>query len=101
MSNRFYIIFLRNPIEGGETHKLAFYNIYVHDRNLIDYVKENLRKKDRIFVNGLLSYKPDTDQNGAKAYGGYIEASNILKINRFSEISNENPIEENIKSVGE
>lgn len=100
MAYRGSFIFHRNPIDG-ESQKLSFFNIFVHDRNLINYAKENLRKKDRIFVNGFLSYKPETDQTGAKAYGGYIEASNILKIERFSEISNENPIDENIKSVGE
>lgn len=77
------------------------YNVYVHDRNLINYVKENLKRRDRVFLNGFLNYKPEIDQDGKKAFSGFVEATNILKIDRFSEISYENPIEENIKSASE
>lgn len=96
------LIFFRNPAEGGaETLKRELYNVYVHDRNLIDYVKNNVTRRDRVFVNGFLNYKPEIDENGAKAFSGYIEATKILKIDRFSEMSHENPIDEDIKYVNE
>lgn len=92
--------FSRNPVDG-ENQKLTFYHIFVHDPNLINYVKENLQRKDRVFLFGSLNYKPEIDQNGEKTYGGYIEATNIFKIDRFSELSNENPIQANYKSASE
>lgn len=98
-----FCCFFRNPAEGDvERQKRELYSVYVHDRTLIDYVKENLNRRDRVFVNGFLNYKPETDENGEKAYSGHIEATNILKIDRFSEMSNENPIDESIgKSFNE
>ena len=93
---QFHYIF-RNPVDG-DGEKLVFYNVYVHDRNLINYLKGNLQKNNRVFVNGFINYKPDIDQNGKKAFSGFIEATNIFKIERFSELSNENPI---IRSVSE
>lgn len=103
--NIFYIISIhrisRNPIDGVDSQKREFYDVYVHDRNLINYIKENLKRRDRVFVNGFLNHKPETDQDGKKAFSGFIEATNILKIDRFSDIAYENPIDESIKSVNE
>lgn len=84
----------RNPENdqtGSET--VSFFNIFVHDPDLINVVKQQLQKKDRIFIKGLLGYKPETDQNGRKKFSGHIEAENILKIDRFSEAAIENPVE--------
>lgn len=100
--NQIYYYFSRNPAEGDAvSQKRDLYNVYVHDRHLIDYVKQSLKRRDRVFLNGFLNYKPEVDQNGEKTYSGHIEATNIVKIDRFSEMSNENPIDENIKSVNE
>lgn len=88
------LLVFRNPAEGDiERQKREIYSVYVHDRNLIDYVKENLNQRDRVFVNGFVNYKPEIDENGEKSYSGHIEATNILKIDRFSEMTNENPVD--------
>lgn len=100
MSYRFFFSLSRNPVDG-DGQKLAFINVFVHDRNLIDYLKENLQKRDKIFVNGFLNYKPEIDQNGEKAFSGFVEATNILRIDRFSDIANQNPIDEKIEFAGE
>lgn len=98
MSCGFIIVFSRDPVIG-ESQKRAFYQVFVHDPNLINYVKKNLNKRDRIFVNGFLNYKSETGQDGKRFHSGYVEATNILKIDRFPELSNENPIDESIKTV--
>lgn len=69
--------------------------MFVHDSNLIEELKNNFQKRDRVFINGFLGSKQETDQNGQKKYGGHIEATNILRVDRFSEANNENRIEAN------
>lgn len=92
--------FFRNQVEG-ETEKTQFIRVYVHDNNLVQLVKKNLQKRDRVFLNGFLGMKPETDENGQKKFGGHIEATNILKVDRFNEYADENPIEESVKSGNE
>lgn len=84
-----FSLFHRNPVDG-KSEKVAFYNIFCHDPDLIDYVKNNLQKRDRVFLNGFLNSKPDIDENGKKVFSGFIEATNIMKIDRFLELSSEN-----------
>lgn len=92
----------RNPDSGeGDSQKREFYNVFIHDPNLINYAKENLKRKDRVFVNGFLNYKSELDQDGKKQVNGYVEATNIFKIDRFSELSSENPVDDRIKSANE
>lgn len=74
------------------------YAVYVHDPNLIEYTKNNLKQRDRVFVNGFVNYKPQTNENGERSYSGHIEATSILKVDRFSEISQKNPIDKRVES---
>lgn len=90
-----FVPIIRNLTEG-ESEKTQFARIYVHDENLVQLVKNNLQKRDRVFLNGFLSTKPDTDENGQKKFSGHIEATNILKVDRFTEYASENFAEENI-----
>lgn len=52
-------------------------------------------------MNGFLNYKPETHQNGERVYAGYVEATNILKVDRFSKLSEENPIDKKLESAME
>lgn len=90
--------FFRNPVEG-ENEKTLFFAIYVHDRNLRNSLENNFQKRDRVFISGLLSNKPETDQNGQKRLSGHIEATDIIKIGRSFEADDENTIEENVKTA--
>lgn len=81
--------------------KTTFLNVYIHDQDLIKVTKNDLQRRDRVFISGILSNKADTDQNGQKKFSGHIEATNILKVDRFSETKNENVIEENVHSANE
>lgn len=95
--NSIIFFFALRNLPDGEAEKTSFLNIYVHDDDLIKITKENLQKRDRVFISGILSSKADTDQNGQRKYSGHIEATNILKVDRFSEAKNENIIEENVQ----
>lgn len=86
--------FFRNEIEGGETEKVQFYRIFVHDKDLIEMLKTNIQRKDRVLVNGFLSYKAENDQNGQRKYIGHIEATHILRVDRFSQNFDEQTAEE-------
>lgn len=48
-------------------------------------VKKTIQRKDRVFINGLMGNKVETDQNGNKKFSGHIEAAQILKLERFPE----------------
>lgn len=80
---------------------MQFYRVFVHDYDLIQMLKTNLQKKDRILVNGFLGYKPENDQNGQKKYAGHVEATHIIKVDRFTEGVSENSVEENVQSANE
>lgn len=62
-----------------------FFNVLVHDSDLIELLKNKLQKRDKVFINGLLNSRPEMDENGATKNSGFIEATNILKVDKFSE----------------
>ena len=91
----FFLIY-RNTTDGSESERVQFYKVYVHDKDLIQLLKNNVQKRDRVLVNGFLGAKPETDLNGQKKYSGHVEATQILKVGRFSEAQNEDSVEEEI-----
>lgn len=54
-----------------------------------------MQKRDRVIVNGFLNSKPEMDQNGKKKYGGYIEGTHIVKVDRLSKAT----IDEHVESA--
>lgn len=97
----FLILIYRNTTDGSENERVQFYKVYVHDKDLIQMLKNSVQKRDRVLVNGFLGSKPETDQNGQKKYSGHVEATQILKVDRFSEALNEDAVEEEIKTTNE
>lgn len=69
----------------------------MHDPSLVQILR-NLQWKNRVLVNGS---KPETDQNGQKKFSGHIEATQILKVDRFSEAISEKTEGENVKTANE
>lgn len=100
ITNQFLSIYRSAPERAseGQLEKTQYVRIYVHDQNLKQLLKENFQKGDRVFLNGFLNSKPEVDQSGQKKYGGFVEATNILKVDRFSAADSEYPAEENVKS---
>ncbi|XP_031626403.1 uncharacterized protein LOC116342795 [Contarinia nasturtii] len=85
---------MRNYDTGEEKEKVTYFNVHVHDKNLIQILKQNIQRFNRVIVKGILNNKPDSDINGKKVSFGYIEATNILRVDRFSQPPNDS-IEEN------
>lgn len=78
-----FLFFFRNPVNGFN-EKTSFYSVFVHDKNLNDYVKNYLQRGDRVIVNGDLGYKKEIDQSGKKVYCGSIDATQIVKVDKLS-----------------
>lgn len=96
-NHRTYLILncsFRNE-EGAESSRTFFFNVFVHDNELIEMLK-GLQKRDKVLIRGFLNSKPENDQNGNKKHSAYIEATNILKVDRFSESISENINDESI-----
>lgn len=94
-----HYLFFRNPAEEP-IEKPTFFAVFVHDKDLIKLLKSDLQRKDRVIVEGFLNSKPEADQNGVKKHAGFIEATNIFRVDRFSEAVNEN-VNESIQSTNE
>lgn len=95
-----FVYFCRSPNES-ESEMIQFYRVFVHDADLIQALKNNFQKRDRILINGALGSRPETDINGQKKLSGHIEATHILRVDRFSEAVEENSIEESYKNANE
>lgn len=80
---------------------MQIYRVFVHEPELIQLLKDNLQRRDRVVVNGFMNSKPEIAENGQKKYSGHIEATHILKVDRFSEAVNEKSIEEDVKPANE
>lgn len=61
-----------------------FHAIFVFDADLRNTLCKNVKKNDRIFVNGFLSGNTHTFQDGKRLKSGFIVAEHIDKITRFA-----------------
>ncbi|XP_031626514.1 uncharacterized protein LOC116342866 [Contarinia nasturtii] len=84
-------------LEGNEKPTSEYFQVFVRDKNLIELLKSDVSERDRIIVNGHLQYKTDYDQNGKSCRSGLIEATNILKVDKFTR----DVIEEDVNIVNE
>lgn len=55
-----------------------------------EYIKNNVKKTDRVLVNGRLGQMTHTQPDGNKLYSGHIEAKTIYKVKKGVRNSNEN-----------
>lgn len=72
-------------MEGNEERVTEFLPVYVHDKNLIQLLQDSVKRMDRVVVKGILNNKADKDSNGKVKHDGYIEATHILRCDKFSE----------------
>lgn len=59
-----------------------FHSVFVYNRDLVEYVQNNLTKLDRVLVTGKIGHQTKTLEDGKKKYSGFIVADNIHKIAR-------------------
>lgn len=76
---------------NGSEHVSQFHKVFVYDDQLREYVRDNLQKKDRVFVNGSLRHLTHTDDEGRRKYSAYIVANSIHKIAKRA-TWNQNPL---------
>lgn len=67
-----------------------FIPIYVYDSELRDYVRNNLKRLDRVRIEGILKNKPKTDDKGKKRMMGYIQAHSIKKMLPLHAVDDQN-----------
>lgn len=63
-------------------------------------LKNGIERRDRVLVEGFLNSKAETDLQGEKRHSAYIEATHLLKVDRFSHAIDENA-NESIQSANE
>lgn len=59
------------------------------DESLLEFIKNNFKKSDRVFIDGRIEHSTKTGQDGKKIFSGYIVAKNVYKVRRQS---NENKV---------
>lgn len=59
-------------------HKVIIYN----NPELLR-IARNLRKRDRIYVNGLINYITDNYPDGKDYTNGFIQPTNLVKLKKF------------------
>lgn len=78
------------------TEKFDVFRVWAHDEGVINMLKNNnVQRKDRVFINGFLNYKPEVDKEGQKRRSGFVEATNILKVDRLQELPDKNAVAAN------
>lgn len=78
--------FLRDE-NGRDVKHTDFLPVFVYDKHLREIVQSQLKRLDRVRVEGMLKYKVDADSFGKKRYRGYILATCIAKMINFNEVA--------------
>lgn len=63
-----------------------FIPVFIYNETLRNIVRNQLKRLDRVRVEGILRHKACLDANGKKQYKGYIEATKIAKVISFKQI---------------
>lgn len=58
-----------------------FHRVIVYDQPVINVVRNNLKKYDRVQIDGKISYMPYKNTDGKTAHGGFIVAQSINRFN--------------------
>lgn len=82
--NHFFVL-LRN-VDGVDEEQTDFISVFVYDDTLRNIVRNQLKRLDRVRVEGVLKYKACIDDTGKKQYQGYILANRIAKLMKLQRI---------------
>lgn len=74
-----YLSTFRNS-DGIDVVRTDFVPIFVYDNALRNIVRSQLKRFDRVRIEGVLRNKSCIDESGKKQYAGYIECYNIAKV---------------------
>lgn len=61
-------------------NRTDFVPVFVYNDKLRNIVRNQLKRLDRVRIEGNLRHKVCIDESGKKHYNGYIEATQIAKI---------------------
>lgn len=75
-------LFICRDAEGENSAATSFHRLFVYDEPLRLYIKNNLKKTDRVLVNGRIGHMTYTSADGKKMYSGFIVADEIHKVAR-------------------
>ncbi|XP_055298988.1 uncharacterized protein LOC129566786 [Sitodiplosis mosellana] len=73
--------FTKTAEDGEESSGAHYHRVFAYD-DLLGYVKANLKKGDRILLNGRIGHMTNTQPDGKKFYSGFIVAENIFRVAR-------------------
>lgn len=65
---------------GDHSEEVNFIKIFVMDEALRQYVRNHLKRLDRVRIEGILKYKTQLDDMGRKKHFGYVSATKIIKM---------------------
>lgn len=85
----FHFFFCSNTIRdenGVDVERTDFLPVFVYDKDLREIVQSQLKRLNRVRVEGIIKYKVDADHLGKKRYRGYILATRIAKMINFNEV---------------
>lgn len=71
-----------NNEDGSETDGTSFHRVFIYESALREYIQNNLKKSDRILLNGKIGHMTSTGPDGKKVYSGFIVADNLYRIAR-------------------
>lgn len=75
-------IYYRNS-DGQEVEETDFIPVFAYNESLRNIIRTQLKRLDRVRVEGFLKYKTCVDNKGKKQYKCYIEANKIAKLLTF------------------
>lgn len=76
----FFNLSFRSSISGVDEEHVDFLPIFVYDKELREYVRNNLKRLDRVRVDGYLKTKNKKDDQGIVRKTSYIEAFRLNKM---------------------
>lgn len=85
MYKNFSFSVFRNS-DGIDVERTDFIPVFVYNETLRNIVRNQLKRLDRVRIEGALRHKACIDINGKKQYKGYIEATKIAKVISMKQI---------------
>lgn len=75
--------FSSNRNENGENvDGVHFHRVFAYNDEVRQYINENLKKRDRVLVQGQIRHQTHTEPDGKRLYSGYIAVDSVFKIAR-------------------
>lgn len=96
MQITFKSVYIYRNSDGQEEEQTDFIQVFAYNETLRNILKTQLKRLDRVRVEGVLKHKSCVDNTGKRQYKGYIEAHKIAKLINLREVANEKKTAENV-----